>query len=604
MSAHHLLAFLTSLGALAASLPAQNVRASQQIDLGQTGPAAGPSISSYLNLSAVAWEDSSTNAIYVSTSDGRGLQWSAPVRVDSSAIGANKFTKTDSCVVLDGSIYVSWRDERNGLDDDLYFTVSHDGGQTWAPDQMIDKGHPVGSSPVRDWRMMPALGQHVYFLVSTDNPVTGNEDLFLTASHDGGVTFAPTAFVPRGFGTGAVDVDQIALIAEGYAVHVAWADSRSAAGYDDIWYQRSLDGGLTWFGNDVQIDSSPVGTGDADYDIGIRSEGDNVVIAWCEDQAFVSRHMLFYRVSTDLGASWGGSDHLLAGDPMGTYDVDNMQVGLLHGTIRVAWEDNRTGQDEVYLAMTQDMGSTWNEMLVSGGSGGSHPVIYGGIGDPVPDVDVILGCNCEGDKCKCECDCRTSAESSYLDNSYPNEAKGWFTRDGVTATGSDLPLSNNSGFDVDYLEMAFNLTYSNTIVAYLADDLGANHLYVGGYRAPTLTPSGPLISGTAIHFEASHFPTLDAGKTFAVLVSGAPGDLLLPTDPRNIGLAQDSIFSQAMNMIPGSLSATIQADGTATTPSFTLPALTSGMSLYLVGVAATSAGDLGQITDLQVHTVQ
>ena len=51
-------------------------------------------------------------------------------------------------------LYAAWLDERNGANDDIYFTASLDGGATWSPANIrLDDSASAGARDVKDFRI-------------------------------------------------------------------------------------------------------------------------------------------------------------------------------------------------------------------------------------------------------------------------------------------------------------------------------------------------------------------------------------------------------------------------------------------------------------------
>jgi len=212
--------FASSFALIATSAPAaaaQNPRPSIQIDSSTAGVVA-PSITSNGvlggNLSAVLFEDDLTNTVWASTSDGRGIYWNTPLRVDDDITGAKKIFEWYSIqATSNGKLHACWRDERNSIEDDLYFATNN--GSGWLPNIMLDKGYAVGANPVRNFAF-DAEGDFVAVLIATDN---GNEELYLVVSTDGGATFTSAMSVTSH--NSAADIDSVALDIEDSLVHIA-----------------------------------------------------------------------------------------------------------------------------------------------------------------------------------------------------------------------------------------------------------------------------------------------------------------------------------------------------------------------------------------------
>ena len=85
----------------------------------------------------VVWEDTSNgldNDIFFTVSHNNGDTFPLPA---TDLSDNDEGSGNQQMLVSGNSVYVVWRDESNGLDSDTFFTVSHDNGQTFL-DEPID----------------------------------------------------------------------------------------------------------------------------------------------------------------------------------------------------------------------------------------------------------------------------------------------------------------------------------------------------------------------------------------------------------------------------------------------------------------------------------
>ena len=118
--------------------------------------------------------------IFFTVSHDNGQTFSIPQ--DISNTGGGSFGQ--QMLVSGNNVYVVWRDQSNGGDQDIFFTVSHDNGQTFL-DKPIDLSDNDGDSTNQQ---MLVSGNNVY-VVWTDRSNGGDLDIFFTVSHDNGQTF-------------------------------------------------------------------------------------------------------------------------------------------------------------------------------------------------------------------------------------------------------------------------------------------------------------------------------------------------------------------------------------------------------------------------------
>ena len=441
------------VGLLAAPALAQNARSSVQIDT--TTKAAYPTISSFGDLTAAAYvDDDNSDWIYVTTSSDDSLSWSTPVRVDSGPGAERRYLQPWSIVVSGDNIYVAWIDERHGTsNDELFFNYSTDRGVNWAGEQRIQNGYTEGAGAVRDWRFTVSAGAPIddlYFVISVDPDTGSNEELYATVGDAMTLgTFLAPVHIPV-LAAGTADVDGIDAIAYGSNLYVTWQDNRN--GIDDVWYQISIDRGQTWHTFDTQVDDPLDTTGDAQYDPSIEVMGATVLVAWQEQKPAGAPEQLRANVSQTYGGIWNG-DTQIGGYVPGTHDVDSAEAMICLGRPFIVWDDDRTGDDEIYVTVSTDAGATWMPDTRLSTAGGGFPRIgrwfFGRVGI-----------------------CWTSgffpnfAETAYT----PDAGFNWIT----------VAVSDTTG-DADFCEMAFNYHTDNLVALWLSDDLGANNAYAGGY---------------------------------------------------------------------------------------------------------------------------
>ena len=566
--------FLFPLVAVALAAPgyAQDVRTPVQLDAG-LGKAVGPAIATDGSLTAAIWKEDVTNHMYGSTSTDNGLTWSAAVRIDDSANSNSKFAKDIGLIVAGGNVYASWSDQRTTSgEDDLYFTMSSDGGATWTADLVIDKGLANGANDLKDWRM-GVDGSTVAFMSATENDGGGfQEEAFLTVSTDGGATFG-AAMAVSAHPNGTVDVDAISMVAENGFVHCVWQDNVSTT--DNELFYSKYDVALGAFAStDVNLGGSLVG-GNVENDLGIDASGPMVAVAYQADNLPTSSaHILHVNVSVDDGTTWGGG--VQVGNYIaGTDDADHPIVAVnSNGNVTVVYEDNRTGgSDEIYLSTSTDGGFTWTESASMGVGG--FPALAG-------DGD-YMGANWTGP-------------------SFPEGSQFTCSRDGGLTWGPVADLAAGQTGDADFAELAFNSLYGNFVAVWLTDDTTINQIYAGGARCQTITPNGPFAAGNPINFDGSNFGASEAGNEFMVLASTATGVANIPGDGRDVGLSITPVLIQAA--ASPALKGTILADGSAATPIVSFPgSFTTGTTLYFVGLSRTG-GTYASITDVTSIVVQ
>lgn len=131
-------------------------------------------------------------------------------------------------------------------------------------------------------------------------------------------------------------------------VHVVWCDG--TPGNYEIYYKKSTDAGATWSQNQ-RLTWTPMASSSPD----IKADAfGNLHVVWQEDTP--GSIEIYYRKSTDGGATWGPSRRL-------TWNTDASISPALHvessGNIHLVWSDYTPGNVEVFYRMSSDRGVTW-----------------------------------------------------------------------------------------------------------------------------------------------------------------------------------------------------------------------------------------------------
>ena len=579
-----MLSLLLVLAAPSYAPQAPNVRAPAQL-----GTSVGYSFAmdSDADLTVALFsEDGNGDQAFVRTSDGRGLSWTAPLVLHPGPAGARHAASPAAVRVVGATAFALWTEPLNpSYLRELRFARSKEGARIWSPPHTLDKGRPEGIGQVRGTALAvsaDAQGNHVYVLSRVSLAPCSTlaclesyaEDLYLTASHDGGATFAAAVPVSTREGTG-VDVDSMAIEANGWTVDVVWLDDRLAGaleasgGTNDVYHRRSLDGGATWMRAEVELDA-PGASGIGASELHVEAVRDDVVVLWREERTSSGKPELRAARSADGGESFGVDRRI--GAYTGGVDYVGPSAMVEQGGVLIAvWSDAREGVRDLYSARSIDGGETWEDdvALSVPGVGFRYDVSMAGEG---ADVGVVA----RSDLVEI-----WSAFSSDLGASWTGhllERSPWLMRTSPA--------------------IAFNARYRNFVHLWTnAPGGGTDDLWSGGYRPQTLVPRGFSSARSSGSFELAHFPgAASDGTLAAVLLSRSLGSFLLPGDGRDVGLAPDELFWFSVGERAGRLGMVL-TEGSGTTPPLELP-LAGSTSFFAAGLSFHPRSEVfGHLTD-------
>ena len=257
------------------------------IDLSSnTGTSEGPQMIVSGNNVYVVWMDTSNGGdldIFFRVSNDNGQTFEPPIDLSSNT-GLSRFPQM---IVSGNNVYVVWQDTSNGGDDDIFFRVSNDNGQTFEPP--IDLSSNTGGS---FGQQMIVSGNNVY-VAWMDTSNGGDNDIFFRVSNDNGQTFEPP--IDLSSNTGQSFTQQ--MIVSGNNIYVVWQDTSNGPDVD-IFFRVSNDNGQTF---EPIIDLSN-NTGESDGQQMIVS-GNNVYVVWTDNSNGPDRD-IFFRVSNDNGQTF------------------------------------------------------------------------------------------------------------------------------------------------------------------------------------------------------------------------------------------------------------------------------------------------------------
>jgi hypothetical protein len=278
--------------------------------------------------------------LWLNVSTDLGATWlEAPVKVNRSA-PAGLWNADLHCD--DSGVAVVWEDDRDGTlgNHQIYFNRSIDGGATFLDQDVLVEDDPAGDAMSLGPKLV-GVGDDL-FVVWYDNTF-GGYDILLARSADGGVTWGEPVRLdsdPAGSAYSARPELTLGVGPDGSwtgEVLVVWEDSRD--GRADLYVARSEDGGLS-FAPDQRVDlGDPPGENDS-FEPRIRAAAADVYVVWHQRREGEGAD-IFANYSADGGATWLGEALRLDTDEPGVGNSLFPQCVLVDGTLHVAWSDQR-----------------------------------------------------------------------------------------------------------------------------------------------------------------------------------------------------------------------------------------------------------------------
>ncbi len=272
----------------------------------------------------------------------------------------------------------NWQSEE--ILDRIVCQWSDNGGDTWSDGSYMGLAHPKDQD--KEWAAVDLTNNTVYctWTQFDDYDSKDEEDesnILFSKSTDSGETWSPAIQINERPGN-CLDDDQttegaVPAVGPNGEVYVAWALD------EEIWFDRSLDGGETWLESDIKVSDQPGGWTNEISGLQ-RSNGmpitaadasggeynGRVYVCWSDSRN--DNEDIFLAYSVDTGSTWTPPIRINQDETEADQFLPWLSVDPISGNLHVVYYDRRAHEDDhtdVYVATSIDGGNTWTEERVN-----------------------------------------------------------------------------------------------------------------------------------------------------------------------------------------------------------------------------------------------
>ena len=299
----------------------------------------------------LAWSDrtNASSSIMFRASRNYGASFGPVVDLSNQVSGA-----IGPQIALFGSnVYVAWAGSNNSMSD-IFFRESHDNGKTFGPYYILSNSLGVSREV-----SVKAVGSNVY--TTWVNILDGRIETLFRASHDYGATFGSSLNLSA---TGSGTSREPLLSISKNNVYIVWREIFNNS--YEVFVRASHDNGSS-FGAAIDLSNNKGVSREAM----VSSSGSNVYVMWRDN---TPKHFdVFFRASHDNGSTFDPRKNL-SGDSgisllSGVTDIP--EAASSGKNVFVAWDDNISGNYEVYLAASGDNGRNFPKVVNLGNDTGA-----------------------------------------------------------------------------------------------------------------------------------------------------------------------------------------------------------------------------------------
>jgi hypothetical protein len=295
--------------------------------------------------------------VYLARSINGGTTWGTPHPINAADHWIDASAGEAPAIAVSGSltIHAVWRGTPSMYLETLFYNRSIDGGQTWGTDRNLIQSQHYSSGGIGTPDLAADQTGRVYVAWATTAAFPVNY-LGLARSSDAGVSWitSTAAIITSALGVGnpvlAVDVTS--------TLHLAWEEITSA--WPDpngraTCYARSANSGQTWTNRQCIGGAPTTTTLQINPDVAVDPFNGRVHVVWQDDRS--GAYQIYHVSSSNGGISWG-TPTLVSG--VFTPTTEPAISVVAEGVVYVVWQDGHNGNDDIYYTRSTDGGQTWS----------------------------------------------------------------------------------------------------------------------------------------------------------------------------------------------------------------------------------------------------
>jgi len=316
-------------------------------------------------------------------SSDRGQTWSAPRPIDPEAVVGGQYDSQIVVDPVDGKTV--WASFLQNSKSSIAVMKSTDFGQSWSGPAIVENQQRATDKDelaVRGSTVAVAFNavQKIYASISHDGGQTWTMRLINSGSTQQGWSLG-----------GGAGIDSQGNI---YFTWAGYTQNGQAKGPVNLFVTESRDGGQTWSLTPIGVSGAPFPCAKcgfaflgAQMTMAIGSD-DSVYLLYSStaDQADYAPERIYFVKSTDHGASYSARQDVSLALPGVEHCFPAITTGPNSGDVRLAWTDTRSGSWNLFYRSSSNSGASWSgETRVSGYVPGYSYITPAGFGLPYGD---------------------------------------------------------------------------------------------------------------------------------------------------------------------------------------------------------------------------